>query len=474
VASLNAAKTEVQLMHSVRDCFKEFGRLMNVKVFKDWQGRPYAFVQYEAEHEANYAMTKAQGLFLDGRKVRVEKAKVNRSMFISKISGERLERACVKALVGDCELEEVSLLQNPENGEQDVLAYVRFAYREDAVRMFAEYKGSDEWLVEWANLAHRDHPIDRTCLFVGQLNPTTVTEDGLRERFGKYGRMEYCSLVNKQWNQQFPRSAFGFVKYENEESATKAIAAEDGSRWMGRHMRVQYKELRESGRGGGRRRGHTALAGPPSYYATPPAVEEAAADDMFPYFAAPPPVAVTVAADQAVLAEAASVHESTKSSTSEQATCDKTDTPLDYHASYFTPGMMYMPPQAQPATPLGGQQQQHYFAAQFPMPQGMLPMASMTGEQRTAYPMYAGMPANVAPAFYMPRFMPHAEYPQRFVPFHPSTPLFQAQQGTFHHAPPSPGTIHHAAEPAAPGTSNAEVPTMARKDSGYQDHYATT
>lgn len=42
-----------------------------------------------------------------------------------------------------------------------------------------------------------------------------------------------------------PRSAFAFVKYTTEDAATKCIAAEDGARWYGRNIRVQFREPRK-------------------------------------------------------------------------------------------------------------------------------------------------------------------------------------------------------------------------------------
>ncbi|KAJ1514710.1 hypothetical protein HMI55_004440 [Coelomomyces lativittatus] len=46
VASLNAQRTDEQLTESVTKHFCKWGKLMNVKVMKDWMHRPYAFVQY--------------------------------------------------------------------------------------------------------------------------------------------------------------------------------------------------------------------------------------------------------------------------------------------------------------------------------------------------------------------------------------------------------------------------------------------
>jgi hypothetical protein len=47
---------------------------------------PYAFVQFQKVEEADKAMSMAQTCTLDGRKLRIEKAKVNRTLFVAKLN----------------------------------------------------------------------------------------------------------------------------------------------------------------------------------------------------------------------------------------------------------------------------------------------------------------------------------------------------------------------------------------------------
>ena len=61
---------------------------MNVKVLKDWANRPFSFVQYTTAQEASYALQRAQKATLDGRMIRVERARVNRTLYISKEKGK--------------------------------------------------------------------------------------------------------------------------------------------------------------------------------------------------------------------------------------------------------------------------------------------------------------------------------------------------------------------------------------------------
>jgi hypothetical protein len=45
--SLSKKLSDESLRLAVQDHFQKWGSVMNVKVLRDWLGRPYAFVQYE-------------------------------------------------------------------------------------------------------------------------------------------------------------------------------------------------------------------------------------------------------------------------------------------------------------------------------------------------------------------------------------------------------------------------------------------
>ena len=66
----------------------QWGTLLNVKVLKDWANRPFSFVQYTTAQEAGYALQQAQKASLDGRMIRVERARVNRTLYVTKEKGK--------------------------------------------------------------------------------------------------------------------------------------------------------------------------------------------------------------------------------------------------------------------------------------------------------------------------------------------------------------------------------------------------
>ncbi|KAI9597919.1 hypothetical protein BDF19DRAFT_433037 [Syncephalis fuscata] len=233
---------------SLRDThFSQWGKLLDVKVFRDWQQRPYSFVQYETKDTALVALKESQGTLLDSRPIRVEPARVNRALFIVHKNARELNEPEIRELASPYgEIETLDILPWSASNQEHGLAFVKFSYRDDAIQAYLGIRISNTWCVDWANHAERlVHPNDKTSLFVGQLNPREITENKLRDRFKRYGTIAEISLINRPSFHSFARCAFSFIRYEDPESATKALAAEDGAQWLGYSISVQYREPRE-------------------------------------------------------------------------------------------------------------------------------------------------------------------------------------------------------------------------------------
>jgi RNA recognition motif-containing protein len=72
-------------------------------------------------------------------------------------------------------------------------------------------------------------------LYVGNL-PYNTSEDDLKELFGSHGTVTSVSLIN---DRETGRSkGFGFVEFENDDDAKKAIEALNGSDFSGRALVV--------------------------------------------------------------------------------------------------------------------------------------------------------------------------------------------------------------------------------------------
>lgn len=159
VASLAALLTDDDLCVSVTDAFKKYGELSMVKVLRDPSNRPYAFVQYTNDTDAKRALKQAQGTLLNGRTIRCEKAKVNRTLFIStrnRKSPEVISDEIVQLCSAFGELEqliasrEYAFKKNFYPIDRSSAWFVQFAYRDDAIRAFINLKPGYDWTVEWA------------------------------------------------------------------------------------------------------------------------------------------------------------------------------------------------------------------------------------------------------------------------------------------------------------------------------------
>ncbi|KAJ3079139.1 hypothetical protein HK102_004000 [Quaeritorhiza haematococci] len=246
VASLSSARTDEQLCESVTKHFQAYGPLLNVKVLKDWLSRPYAFVQFEKVEDAKRALVEAHNTIVDGRHIRVEQARVNRTLFIAKFNRSMTEPQLKETLEKYGQVEDLTILQNYQTGRSKGCGFVKFCYREDAIRAYLGLRNTLKWVVEWAaNLDKGQVELDKQSVFVGQLNQNLVTRELLEEKFGAYGKIENLQLVNRFSSGPASRPAFAFIKYSEEASAEKAIQAENGQTWLDRTIRVQYRETGE-------------------------------------------------------------------------------------------------------------------------------------------------------------------------------------------------------------------------------------
>ena len=79
-------------------------------------------------------------------------------------------------------------------------------------------------------------------LYVGNLNYRT-TEDALREVFGECGTVKEVTIIDGK--------GFGFVEYDSDDSATKAIENLNGIEVDEREIRVDVAHERPQRSGGG-------------------------------------------------------------------------------------------------------------------------------------------------------------------------------------------------------------------------------
>ena len=89
-------------------------------------------------------------------------------------------------------------------------------------------------------------------LFVGSLSWDT-NDEGLRNAFADHGEVSEAVVIS---DRDTGRSrGFGFVTFEDDEAADKAIAALNGTELDGRTIRVDVAQAKQRNSGGGGGRG---------------------------------------------------------------------------------------------------------------------------------------------------------------------------------------------------------------------------
>ncbi|KAJ3416298.1 hypothetical protein HDV05_002238 [Chytridiales sp. JEL 0842] len=245
VASLSSARTDDQLLESVTTHFRQWGPLSNVKVLKDWLSRPYAFVQFDSVEDAARALVEAHNTVIDNRHIRVEQARVNRTLFIAKFNRSQPDQVR-EVLQRYGPIEDLTLLQDYQTGKSKGCGFVKYCFREDAIKAFLGLRQSQKWVVEWAaNLDRGSVELDTRSVFVGQLNQGIVTQSLLEEKFGVYGEIENIQLINRHPHGLDSRPAFAFIRFVHEDSAEKAVEQENAKQWLDRTIRVQFREVGE-------------------------------------------------------------------------------------------------------------------------------------------------------------------------------------------------------------------------------------
>lgn len=91
VANLNSDISNKQLASDVTDLFSKFGKIYPVKVSRDSNNRPFAFVKFQNGEIISQVLSKK--LYLHSRRLRIEKTKSHATLIIPYIS-----QLCLKSL----------------------------------------------------------------------------------------------------------------------------------------------------------------------------------------------------------------------------------------------------------------------------------------------------------------------------------------------------------------------------------------
>lgn len=247
VASLSSNLSDEVLCESVTAHFKQWGDVILVKVLRDPANRPYAFVQYRDEEDANKAILEGQHSILNGRTVRCEKARVNRTLYLQSPK-PGMTQSQMKVLLNTFgEVERLVAVNSNFNiiDSVDTLCtnwFAKFVYRQEAIGAFANLKTKERWFIEWAQNLEDGYSsvpevtIDKFSIFVGHLD-SRITKEELVERFEQHGEIKEAILVSR------PMSNFAFIKFKTREAAASSVERENHSMFKFKTIHVQYREM---------------------------------------------------------------------------------------------------------------------------------------------------------------------------------------------------------------------------------------
>ncbi|OAP55827.1 hypothetical protein AYL99_09979 [Fonsecaea erecta] len=268
VANLSKNRSEDQLELACHQTFDDYGP-NHVKIRRDRNQHPFAFVQFEKDEDATAAVAGAYGLVMDGRKIRIEQAKAERAVILSKTDGTMVTEAETRGILeryGPLELVVPTTMANRRHGGSGDGMYVKFAFYldcRDALKLFQNHTsgyqlfmapsleprfrvGPDGGAVVGGFSAPRS-TIDQKSIYVGNL-PEGTTRAHVEELFGEFGVIVQVNVIKKVYDNDAV-NIFAFVEYTTAHEADRAASAD---RYMhGLKLRVEQKEYsarRPSGR----------------------------------------------------------------------------------------------------------------------------------------------------------------------------------------------------------------------------------
>ncbi|EXJ54251.1 hypothetical protein A1O7_09588 [Cladophialophora yegresii CBS 114405] len=259
VANLSMRRTEEELEMTVHHAFDAYGP-NHVRIHYDRNKHPYAFVQYETAEDANAAVSGAFGMVLDGRKIRIERAKAERAVILSKFDGSNVTEAEARSILarfGPMEIVAPTTTPNRHGTGTSTGIYVRFAYYldcRDALRLFDNHRNTYRLFIA-PSLEPRLHvgpdgrsvvrgfqqprsAIDQKSIYVGNL-PEGTNKAELEQYFSAFGHILNVNVMRKIYDGSIVNN-FAFVEFAHQHEAIQAAAGE--RHFHGVKLRVEAKE----------------------------------------------------------------------------------------------------------------------------------------------------------------------------------------------------------------------------------------
>ncbi|KZF20498.1 hypothetical protein L228DRAFT_29236 [Xylona heveae TC161] len=231
-SSLSSARTDEQLERSVTEAFKEYGNVY-VKIRRDNNMMPFAFCQYETVQSARAAIQFGKNRLIDGRRCRTEPARVNRSLYMSKVLGGRITNQEAHSVLQRFGPIEKTWEASPTEQEIYQLPdgiWVKFAYYQACRDAQSAFRDDQEYRLDqpptppdapskqgrsmysltsspfkepspgaikyWERQAIAKKNEDVCTVFVGDI-PSEVTQEEIIDFFGQYGCVVSAQIISR-------------------------------------------------------------------------------------------------------------------------------------------------------------------------------------------------------------------------------------------------------------------------------------
>lgn len=166
------------------------------------------------------------------------------TIFVARI-GNKTENTIRKIFSYYGEVLEVTILKDGEKNK--CCGFIKFKRIDDAVRCVNEakekkgvFKFNKKMIVEWAKSSQiKESDLDKTTLYITGMD--YCTDEYIYEKMSPYGQINKITIPKTDQN-------YIFVKFEHEEDAQKAKEGEDGQRWNGKRIVIEYSEAQSSKR----------------------------------------------------------------------------------------------------------------------------------------------------------------------------------------------------------------------------------
>lgn len=241
------------------DTFSAFGNILSCKVATDETGgsKGYGFVHYETQEAANHAVTKVNGMLLNGKKVYVgffvprkdragpDGAADNTftNIFVKSLPLD-VDDEGLMAIFKDCGGIKSAVVMKDAEGKSKGFGFVNFETHEEATKAIEdsngkEHNGKSLYVGRAQKKRERERELrekfemlklERATKFTGvnlyiKNLDDMIDDEKLREAFAQFGNISSAKVMGDDKGNS---KGFGFVCFASTEEATKAVSEMNG------------------------------------------------------------------------------------------------------------------------------------------------------------------------------------------------------------------------------------------------------